>query len=82
MIKEEKEWVNEENKNDIKINVKIAAVVVAQLVERLLLKPKVIGLNPVIGKNLYIYLYWKDKNKEKEAVNDPFFKKIAVMFLR
>ena len=47
--------MNEENKNDIKINVKIAAVVVAQLVERLLLKPKVIGLNPVIGKNLYIY---------------------------
>ena len=30
-------------------------VVVAQLVERLLLIPKVCGSNPVIGKNLFIY---------------------------
>ena len=51
------------------------AVVVAQLVERLL-------LIPVISKNLYILnicllstVYWKDENKEKEAENDPFLKK-------
>ena len=31
------------------------AVVVAQLVEKSLPIPKVRGLNPVIGKNLYIY---------------------------
>ena len=31
------------------------AVVVAQLVEWLLSKPEVRGLNPVIGKNLFIY---------------------------
>ena len=31
------------------------AVVVAQLVERLLLIPEVRGSNPVIGKNLFIY---------------------------
>ena len=32
------------------------AVVVAQLVERLLLIPEVCGSNPVIGKNLFIYI--------------------------
>ena len=33
----------------------IWAVVVAQLVERLLLIPEVCGSNPVIGKKLFIY---------------------------
>ena len=32
-----------------------AAAVVAQLVERSLPIPEVHGLNPVIGKNLYLY---------------------------
>ena len=55
---------------------------VAQLVERSLLIPEVRGLNPVIGKNLFISnicllstVYWKDKNKEKEAGNGSFKKK-------
>ena len=54
---------------------------VAQLVERLLPIPEVRGLNPVIGKNLFILnicllspVYWKDENKEKEAWNGPFKK--------
>ena len=56
---------------------------VAQLVERSLPIPEVRGSNPVIGKK-FIYIlnicllstvYWKDKNKEKEARNGPFFKK-------
>ena len=34
----------------------IKSVVVAQLVERLLPIPEVRGSNPVIGKNLFIYL--------------------------
>jgi len=34
---------------------KSGAVVVTQLVERLLPIPEVRGLNPVIGKNLFIY---------------------------
>ena len=34
---------------------RVKVVVVAQLVERSLLIPEVHGLNPVIGKNLYIY---------------------------
>ena len=53
----------------------------AQLVERSLLIPEVRGLNPVIGKNLFIYIehfllstvYCKDENKEKEAGDGPFF---------
>ena len=56
-------------------------VVVAQLVEWLLPIPEVRGLNPVIGKNLFILnicllstVYWKDENKEKEAGNGPFLK--------
>ena len=53
-------------------------MVVAQLVE--LTTPEVRRSNPVIGKkivvNVYCQLYWKDENKEKEAVNCPFFKKI------
>ena len=29
--------------------------------------------------NIHCQLYWKDENKEKEAGNDPFFKKNIVM---
>ena len=54
----------------------------AQLVERLLLIPEVRGSNPVIGKKIFksnigllSTVYCKDKNKEKEAGNGPFFKK-------
>ena len=54
---------------------------VAQLVERSLLIPEVRGLNPVISKYLFILnisllstVYWKDKNKEKEAGNGSFKK--------
>ena len=53
------------------------AEVVAQFVDRLLLTPEVHSSNLVIGKLLYrtfVYclLYWKNKDKEKEAVNGPF----------
>ena len=56
---------------------------VAQSVERSLPIPEVRGLNSVIGKYLFKLnicllstVYWKDKNKEKEARNGPiFFKK-------
>ena len=58
---------------------------VAQLVERSLPIPEVWSSNPVIGKNLFILnicllstVYWKDENKEKEARNGPFFKKLSV----
>ena len=52
------------------------AVVVAQLVERLLPIPEVRGSNPVIGKHLYWTLFTvncieKTKIKEKEAENGP-----------
>ena len=54
---------------------------VAQLVERSLPIPEVRGSNPVISKYLFILnicllsnVYWKDKNKEKEAGNGPFWK--------
>ena len=57
-------------------------MVVAQLVEWSLPIPEIRGLNPVIGKNLFISniclpstVYWKDENKEKETGNGPFFKK-------
>ena len=58
-------------------------MVVAKLVERLLPIPEVRGLNPVIGKNLFILnirllstVDWKDENKEKEARDGPlYFKK-------
>ena len=48
---------------------------VAQLVERSLPTPE-----PDIGKLLYgtfvyYHLFWKDKNKEKEAGNGPYLKK-------
>ena len=53
-----------------------------QLVERSLPIPEVRGLNPVIGKNLFIYwtfvycqLYWKDENKEKRGWEWPILKK-------
>ena len=54
------------------------------LVERLLPIPEVRGSNPVNGKTLYwifvcCQLYWKVKNKEKEAGNGPFFKKKSVL---
>ena len=64
-----------------KLNTPNWAVVVAQLVERLLPIPDVRGSNPVIGKNLFILnicllltVYWKDENKEKEAGIGPFKK--------
>ena len=44
----------------------------AQLVKQSLPTQEVGGKN--ILKN-YCQLYWKDKNKEKEAENGPFFKK-------
>ena len=57
------------------------AVVMAQLVDRLLPIPEVRSSNPVIGKNLYwtfySQLYWKDENKEKEAGKGPFKKTIS-----
>ena len=43
------------NVNNLKVNIQIWAVVVAQLVERLLPISEVRGSNPVIGKNLYLY---------------------------
>ena len=62
-------------------------VVVAELVELWLPIQEVRGSNPVIGKNLLISnicilstVYWKDKNKEKEAGNGPFLKK-AYLFI-
>ena len=54
------------------------AVVVAQLVERSLPILEVRGLDTVIGKTFILIcwqLYCKDDNKEKEAGNEPFFKK-------
>ena len=57
-----------------------AVVVVAQLVEWSLPKPEVRGSNPVISKELFILnicllstMYWKDKQREKEAADGPFF---------
>ena len=71
-----------ENKKEVELHFAIYklkwSAVVVQLVERLLPIPEVRGLNPVISKNLYwtLYcqLYWKDKNKEKEAGNGLFKK--------
>ena len=59
------------------------AVVVAQLVERSLPIPEVRGSNPVIGKKYIEHLllstvFWKDENKEKEAGNGPFKKRVDV----
>ena len=57
-----------------------------QLVEWSLPTPEVHGSNPVISKiyneNLYRQLHWKDKNKEKEARNGPFFRKKYFFILR
>ena len=66
-----------------KISNGFGAAVVVQLVERLLPIPEVRDSNPVIGKNLFIYwticslstVYWKDKNKEKEARMAHYFKR-------
>ena len=61
--------------HDLKVplNKPLDAVVVAQLVERLLPTPQVCGSNPVIGEN-FIHLITincieKTKEKEKEAGN-------------
>ena len=43
--------------DDVKVSLYNWAVVVAQLVERLLPIPEVHSSNPVIGKNLFIYIY-------------------------
>ena len=71
----------------IKLNfgsINIWAVVVAQLVKRLLLIPEFRGSFPVIGKNLFIYIEHlftvncvleRRKIKEKRAGDGPFFKK-------
>ena len=56
---------------------------VAQLAERLLPIPEVCGLNPVIGKILFILnifllstVYWKYENKDKDGrVRTNFFLK-------
>ena len=55
------------------------AVVVVQLVERLLPIPEVRGSNSDIGINLFILnicllstVFGKDENKEKEAGDGPF----------
>ena len=54
------------------------AVDVPQLAKQSLPTPEVHGSNPIIGKVLLNFvkcqLYWKDENKEKEAVNGPFLK--------
>ena len=53
-----------------------AILLVAQSAKQLLLTPEVRGSNPIDGKVLlnivYFQVHWKDKNKEKEAGNDPF----------
>ena len=62
----------------------------AQLVEWLHLIPEVSGSNQVIGKNLFYILNiclllnvcWRDENKEKEAGNGPFLKKIDNIYLQ
>ena len=41
------------------------AMVVAQLVERLLPIPEIHSSNPVIGKFYLLFMYWKDKTKAK-----------------
>ena len=56
-------------------------VVVAQLAERSLMIPEDPGSNPVIG-NFYLGICLlltvcrRDENKEKEAENGPYFKKL------
>ena len=50
------------------------AVVVAQLVERLLPIPEIRGSNPVNGKFYLLSAILKSKNKEKEAGNGPLKK--------
>ena len=55
----------------------------AQFEERLLPIPKEPGSNPVIGNFYWTFIYCqlfeeKDENKEKEAGNGPFKKKIYI----
>ena len=54
------------------------AMVVAELAERSLPTPEILGLNPDIGNILNVFicqlLSRKDENKEKEAGNGPFKK--------
>ena len=57
------------------------AVVVAQLVERLLLTSEVCGLNPFLVKTFTEHLFpvnciEKTKIREEEAWNGPFLKKL------
>ena len=52
------------------------AVVVAQLVERLLPTPEVRDRIQSLAKFISCRLYLNDDNKEKEAGNGPFFKKV------
>ena len=56
---------------------RLMAVVVAQLVERLLPTQEIYSSNPKISKIFLPIVHWKrrDKNKEKEARNGPFLKK-------
>ena len=58
------------------------AVVVDQLVERLLPIPEVCGSNPVIGKNIYrtftVNCTEKTKIKKKRPRMAPFFFKLKV----
>ena len=62
-------------------NVLPRAVVVAQLVERLLPIPEVQGSNPVIGKiyieHLFTCLLSSVLNRRKEAGNGPLFKQLG-----
>ena len=55
-------------------------MVVAQLVERLLTIPEVRSSNPLMHKKLHqaltVNCIEKTKNKEKEAGNGQFFKKV------
>ena len=68
-------------------NNSFSAVVVAQLVERLLPISDVRGLNPVIGKTLFIYWTFvycqlcieKTKIKKKEAGNGPLKKSLKIV---
>ena len=63
-------------------------MVVAQLVEWALPIPEVQGSNPVIGKNLYLYLTFiycqlcieKTKITKKEAGYGPFFKQTIARY--
>ena len=58
-------------------------MVVAQLEERLLQRSAVrIQASAKFILNIYSQLYWKDENKEKEAVIGPFLNSHILIFLR